>query len=195
MLKHLNALKRIFKLCSPSSIKTLYSRPSHINILSFSTFPRSPHCGGVYERLIGLTKTCLKKVLGRSLVSFFELYTLLKEIQAVLNDRLLTYTTSNNQDIQLLAPSQLLFGFNISSLPYAPHNEARLSYPTFGDRNDINCIYTRRAELYSHFTTHFNREYLSFLHEIHSLHVKKYQSTHNCIKAGDVVLVADTDKP
>ena len=36
---------------------------------------------------------------------------------------------------------------------------------------------------------------MSFLREIHSLHVKKHQSTHNSIKVGDVVLVADTDKP
>ena len=58
----------------------------------------SPQWGGVYERLIGLPKTCLKKVLGRSLVSFVELYTLLKKIQAILNDRLLTYITSDNRD-------------------------------------------------------------------------------------------------
>ena len=156
---------------------------------------RSPHWGGVYKRLIGLTKTCLKEVLDRSLASFFQLNTLLKEIQAVLNDHPLTYITSDNQDIQPLMPSQLLFGFSLSSLPYAPHNEARLSDPTFGDRNDINRIYTRRAELYRHFTTRFYKEYLFFLGEIHSLHVKKHQSTHNSIKIGDVVLVADTDKP
>ena len=36
---------------------------------------RSPHWGGVYERLIGLTKTSLKKILGRSLVTLSELHT------------------------------------------------------------------------------------------------------------------------
>eukprot|EP00794_Sanderia_malayensis_P019755 gene19755-biopygen16404 len=83
---------------------------------------RSPHWGGVYERLIGLTKTCLKKVLGRSFVTLSELQTLLKEIQAVLNDRPLTYINDNLQDLQPITPSQLLFGYNVTALPQ-PSND------------------------------------------------------------------------
>ena len=134
---------------------------------------RSPHWGGAYERLIGLTKTCLKKVLGRSLVTFSELSTLLKEIQAVLNDRPLTYINSDIHDLQPLTPSQLLFGYNTTPLPYPPYDASEPFDPTFGDKNDILRAHTRRSALYHHFSSRFCKEYLSFLREIHSLHHRK----------------------
>ncbi len=164
--------------------------------ITFRYIPaRSPHWGGVYERLIGLTKTCLKKVLGRSFVSLSELSTLLKEIQAVLNDRPLTYVNSDIQDLQPLTPSQLLFGYNVTALPYPPYADDESSDPTFGDKDDISRAQHRRSALYHHFSSRFSKEYLSFLREIHSLHHCKQSSSENHIKVGDIVLVADTDKP
>ena len=137
----------------------------------------------------------MKKVLGRALVTFPELSTLLKEIQAILNDRPLTYVNSNIQDLQPLTPSQLLFGFNITALPYPPSDATELSDPTFGDHSSLSRAQHRRSALYTHFTTRFCRECLSFLREIHSYHQKRHQSPRNVIQVGDVVLVADTDKP
>ena len=46
----------------------------------------SPLIWGFWERLIGLTKTTLRKVLGRSFVTLQELQTLVVEIETVLND-------------------------------------------------------------------------------------------------------------
>ena len=51
---------------------------------------RAPWYGGFWERLIGLTKTNLKKVLGRSQVDMEILVTFISEIEAILNDRSLT---------------------------------------------------------------------------------------------------------
>ena len=55
---------------------------------------RAPWYGGWWERLIGLTKIALKKTLGRTHVSLIVLETLVVEIEAVLNDRPLTYVSS-----------------------------------------------------------------------------------------------------
>ena len=52
---------------------------------------RGPVVQGFWERLIGLTKTWLKKVLGRAHVMLATLETMVVEIEAVLNDRPLTY--------------------------------------------------------------------------------------------------------
>lgn len=52
---------------------------------------RAPWYGGWWERLIGLTKSTLKEVLGRTHVSLTTLQTLVVEVEAVLNDRPLTY--------------------------------------------------------------------------------------------------------
>ncbi|XP_071177522.1 uncharacterized protein [Mytilus edulis] len=44
---------------------------------------RAPWYGGWWERLIGLTKNCIKKVLGRALVTFRVLETIVIEIEAI----------------------------------------------------------------------------------------------------------------
>ena len=56
---------------------------------------RDPWYGGFWERLIGLTKTALRKILGRALVTLPILQTLIVEIEAVLNDRPITYVSSD----------------------------------------------------------------------------------------------------
>ena len=48
---------------------------------------RAPWFGAIWERCIGILKSGLKKVLGRAMVSYDELSTLLVELEAVVNDR------------------------------------------------------------------------------------------------------------
>ena len=185
-------LEKLFDILSSAAIQHTFTQKR----ITFRYIPaRSPHWGGVYERSIGLTKTCLKKVLGRSFVTLSELYTLLKEIQAVLNDRPLTYVNADIQDLDPLTPSQLLFGHNVTPLPYPPYDTTELSDPTFGDKDDISRAQSRRSTLYHHFSTRFSKEYLSFLREIHSLHHHKQSTDENVIQVGDIVLIANTDKP
>jgi len=50
-----------------------------------------PGMGGFWERLIGLTKTAIKKVLGRCHVSLSTLETIIVKIEAILNDHPLTF--------------------------------------------------------------------------------------------------------
>jgi len=54
---------------------------------------RAPWYGGFWERLIGLTKMTLRKVLGKAFVTLPMLQTLIVEIEVVLNDRSLTHVT------------------------------------------------------------------------------------------------------
>eukprot|EP00794_Sanderia_malayensis_P018328 gene18328-biopygen12271 len=155
---------------------------------------RSPHWGGVYERLIGLTKSVLKKVLGRSLISLSELYTLIKEVQAILNDRPLTTISSDINDLQPLTPNHLLFGFNVTSLPHPPLDSVDYD-PNFGNSSEISRAQHHRTTLYHHFLQRFKTEYLSLLRETHAHHNNKTHPSRNVLQEGDVVLVADTDSP
>jgi len=52
---------------------------------------RSPWWGGHFERLVGLVKSCLKKVIGNASLLIDELDTVLLEVEVVLNSRPLTY--------------------------------------------------------------------------------------------------------
>ena len=77
--------------------------------ISWNFIPkRAPWYGGFWERLIGLTKTTLKKVLGRARITYDELCAVVTEVESVLNDRPLTLISSDVNDETPLTPSHLL---------------------------------------------------------------------------------------
>uniref|UniRef100_A0A1I7VZY6 Integrase catalytic domain-containing protein n=1 Tax=Loa loa TaxID=7209 RepID=A0A1I7VZY6_LOALO len=77
-----------------------------------SITPRAPWSGGVYERLIGLTKHAMRKCIGRKLLSQKELITLIVEIEGILNTRPLTYVTFDDyviiRPIDFISPNASL---------------------------------------------------------------------------------------
>ena len=83
-------------------------------------FKRAPWYGGFWERLIGLTKQALKKTLGRTFVTLPVLEAVVVEVEASLNDRPLTYLSSEVTNIEPLTPPH--HGRRITSLPH-PHDD------------------------------------------------------------------------
>lgn len=150
---------------------------------------RAPWYGGFWERLIGLTKTTLKKVLGRTFISLIKLQTIVVEIEAILNDRPLTYTSTDLNDPEPLCPSHLLYGRRIVSLPYPLDDEDPKDpdYLVTPIREMVN----RQMQLIQHFQTRWKQEYLTALREFHKV---KGTFTPQTIKVGDVVLIHD-DSP
>ena len=91
-----------------------------------------------------------EKVLVRSLVMLAELSTLIKEIQAVLNDRPLTVINRDVYELQPLTPNHLIVGFNITSLPH-PSLDSDDYDPNFGDHHAASRAQHYRTTLYRHF--------------------------------------------
>ena len=149
---------------------------------------RAPWFGGYWERLIGLTKATLKKVLGRAHISLPMLQTLVVEVEATLNDRPLTYLSEDLRDPQPLTPSSLLYGRRITALPYRTVTEEDIQDPDYGNSESQMRRSTKKLSLLlKHFQGRWKHEYLTSLREFH----KSQGSNHQRVKVGDVVQIHD----
>ena len=144
---------------------------------------KAPWHGGYWERLIGLTKTALKRVLGRAHINLVTLQTLVVEIETILNNRPLTYISDDPKDMEPLTPSHLLYGCQIASLPYNVSPD-ELTDPDYGGYSQLKKRAKTQALLLEHFSSRWRHEYLTSLREFHN-------SSGDNRQVGDVVLVHD----
>ncbi|GFX24301.1 integrase catalytic domain-containing protein [Trichonephila clavipes] len=69
---------------------------------------RAPWWGGFYERLVKTIKDPLRKILGRALLTFEELSTILSEVEVIVNHRPLTYVGNDPGEPEPLTPAHFL---------------------------------------------------------------------------------------
>ena len=183
-----SAAEEIFRLFKSPLLQELLSKRS---VQWKFIVKRAPWYGRFWERLIGLTKLALKKVLGRRAIQLSELQTIVTEIEAILNDRPLTFVSSNIEDEQPLTPSHLLYGRRITALPHPLIEEDEWSDPTFNDEPSVvQHLAKLRGNLILHFWNRWRKEYLTSLREFHKVSGVNKTS----IKVGDVVQVHDDTK-
>ena len=147
---------------------------------------RAPWFGGFWEHLIGLTKTSLKKTLGRTYATLESLQTIVVEIEAHHNDRPLTYVSSDIGDPEPITPSHLLHGRRIVTLPHCTA-EDEVHDPDFGDMSVIRSRAKKQASIIRHFESRWKSEYLTALREAY----RARGSNNQKVKVGDVVLIHD----
>ncbi|MCP9259741.1 Integrase core domain containing protein [Dirofilaria immitis] len=93
-----------------------------------NTIPRAPWGGGVYERLIRLTKVALGKAIGRRLLTEKEMMTLITEIEGILNTRPLIYVGFD--DYRIVRPIDFILPTASLHMPinYENHEEEYTPY-------------------------------------------------------------------
>ncbi|XP_035218315.1 uncharacterized protein LOC118191603 [Stegodyphus dumicola] len=79
--------------------------------------PTASWWGGWWERLIGILKKLLRRVLGRASLTSEEMNTTLCDCEAVINSRPLTYVTESDATLMPLSPSLFLQDNQISGVP------------------------------------------------------------------------------
>ena len=136
-----------------------------------------------------------KKVLHRALIDLSEKQTLIKEVQAVVNDRPITYVSHDVNDTEPLTPSKLLCGYDVSTLPHPTVDPDELDGDDFNDHNQLSKVMKRRALLYEHFVQRFKNGYFASLRERHAYQSKKRESRDQFIKVRDVVLIHEDNVP
>ena len=80
------------------------------------TAERAPWQGGWWERMVRSVKEPLRKVLGKSLLSFTELTIVLVKIEAIINSRPLTTVSNDVKDDMPITPAHLAIGRSLVSL-------------------------------------------------------------------------------
>ena len=75
------------RVLNPLKLKTFYGKK---DIKWEFVLEKSPWWAGFYKRLIGITKLCLKKFMGKSRLTYDQIVTLSVEAENVIKSRSLT---------------------------------------------------------------------------------------------------------
>jgi len=156
----------------------------HVRIPLFSAW-----CGSAWERQIRTIKNSLHKVLGRKRFEYFELITLLSDIQNCINDRPLTYS-SDEDLLSCVSPNSFLKTDPGRALVLDEMSGTELEVPT---RENLVRSLERRRDLMDEVRTRWYDEYLLSLREsCADLYQNEWT---NVIKCDDVVLFETPNKP
>ncbi|GFQ65433.1 integrase catalytic domain-containing protein, partial [Trichonephila clavata] len=144
---------------------------------------RAPWWGGFYERLVKTIKDPLRKILGKALLMFEELSTILSEVEVIVNHRPLTYVENDPGEPEPLTPAHFLeLGYGDSKYPIhfielIDATTARESYPKRK---------TYRTLLLKQLWRRWKEQYLLRLKTVNHF---KTPSVHKNLKLNDIVLV------
>ncbi|MCP4459342.1 MAG: DDE-type integrase/transposase/recombinase, partial [Cytophagales bacterium] len=105
-------------LLASDTLKGLFASEPALDDDVFSYFARegiqwkfitefAPWQGGFYERMVGLAKSCLRKIIGRRYINVDELYTFVAETEAIVNSRPLNMITEE-RTAKLVCPIDLI---------------------------------------------------------------------------------------
>ena len=155
----------------------------HLTIPLYSAW-----AGTYWERMIRTVKSCLTKTIGRKHINYFELLTLITDVQHCVNSRSLTYLDEDSLDI--MSPNSFLKFDSGRSLLFGTETGRDFLVP---GRKGLVAMLERREELLSRFKEAWFDEYLLSLRE--SSHDVYQPSWQNSISAGDIVLISSPNKP
>ena len=142
---------------------------------------RAPWWGGQFERLIGVVKSAMYKVIGGGVLKWAELSEVLLDVETQINRRPLSYV-EDDIELPILTPSTFLFQ-RTNQLP----DEETWRIKDQGLRRRAKYLNTCKDNLWNR----WQREYVAALRERHNL---THKVTTFQPKIGDVVIVKTETK-
>ncbi|UYV62831.1 hypothetical protein LAZ67_2002070 [Cordylochernes scorpioides] len=162
-----NALKKI-------DFSRLKCDPTLKNITWKFIPPGAPWWGGWWERLIGMMKQLLFRILGQTSLGYEELSTVMCDVESLINTRPLTYLTEESEDLAPLTPSLFL------------HEVREVSVPDLDliDNQTLSRKYQYIKRVREDLRERFRIEYFGFLRQ----ETRRLKTTIP-FKVGDMVLI------
>jgi len=142
--------------------------------------PHAPHFGGIWEAAVKSAKAHLRRVVGDAALTFEELYTVLSQIEAIMNSRPLTPLSADPNDLSYLTPGHFLVGDALTSIPQQDVTNLRIN--RLSRWQHINYIY-------QHFWKRWSREYLQQLQQRNKWQLSKGLQPN----IGDMVMIQEGD--
>jgi hypothetical protein len=134
------------------------------------------HTGGAWERLVGMVKTPLAKILGKADLYYVELVTILREIQGALNDRPLV--AASEDTFEVITPSHLLLGRRIKTW------NDEFSETQLPQESSVRAKWKHRQITFDKFWHLWTKTY-----QIELQRRSKWYGTKRNLKIGDLVLI------
>nr|CAH7749587.1 unnamed protein product [Callosobruchus chinensis] len=141
----------------------------------------SPHFGGLWEAGVKTMKHHLKRVVGGVSLTFEYFYTLLVEVEAIMNSRPISPLSSSHHDLNPLTPSHFLLGRTSNCIPDPDLRSISLN------RLDI---YQHLQQMKQHIRSRWSKEYVTELQQR-----CKWKSTQGELKEGDMVIIKEDNLP
>ena len=141
--------------------------------------PGASHFGGTWERMIGSVRRVLEVIMGIQVLSDDLLGTLFCEVEAIVNSRPLSATTSDANDLVPITPSAIL---NVTSSPVEFENNEGICYS--------KRRYKQVQYMANQFWLRWRQEYFLCLQQR-----QKWLKQERNVSPGDIVLVVDENLP
>ena len=133
--------------------------------------------------MIGITKSCLKKVMGKALLTFEELQSIITEIENALNSRPSTYI-DEDPDSNIITPNHLIYGRDINEKSFETNHVPIISSTNAED------LAARMKLVLEHYSKCFETEYTLALQEQH-FYVNTHNSSYKRELTGDIILIKE----
>lgn len=162
---------------------TLMQQAAEMEKISWSFNPPSaPHFGGLWEAGVKSAKSHLIRVIGDQILTYEEMYTVLVQIEAILNSRPLYPLSSDPHDLSVLTPGHFLTLEPLTSLPDP-------------DLSHIGMNRLTRWQLIQRLQRDFwKRWHLEYLHTLQQRN-KWFNSECDQVASGTLVLIKNDTSP
>lgn len=175
-------LKELFEfLKSDAYYQSLSNELAKHNIICKRSLPLGSHFGGIWEANIKSIKSLLFRVIGKQILTYEEMLTVLNQVEAVLNSRPLYVLSSDPSEPTALTPSHFLCTKPLAFLPAADVS---------GERASLLSRHALMDSLVQTFWKRFKSEYL------HNLQMReKWNTASNPLTVGTIVLINNENAP